>query len=320
MAGLISGTTATTFSPDELVCREQAVVWIMDVLSRSIGRDYRSTVPVRLSFFESTDGWLGGFHDRSLISPASARAVANAHRLGILDPTTDGWFYPTLPLSRGDMAIMLDRAFVRSIDPREEYPAVVSAEDSYPPQKSGSAGYLVWYIEYQLTALGYRPGPIDGLYDYRTRDAVLAFQKVEKLRRDGVAGDAFWRCITTAKTPTPMYVDEGTRVEIDLRRQVLFMITDNEVWKIIHVSTGASGTHVGHFKIRTKQKGWVRCVTLDGRMYYPSYVVSRTAIHGYPEVPQYPASHGCIRVPMWMAEELFYETPKGMTVDIYYGK
>jgi hypothetical protein len=42
MAGLISGTTATTFSPDELVCREQAVVWIMDVLSRSIGRDYRS--------------------------------------------------------------------------------------------------------------------------------------------------------------------------------------------------------------------------------------------------------------------------------------
>jgi lipoprotein-anchoring transpeptidase ErfK/SrfK len=112
----------------------------------------------------------------------------------------------------------------------------------------------------------------------------------------------------------------GTRVEIDLTRQVLLLITDNKVWKIIHVSTGISTrrTHTGHFAIQEKYTGWVCCVTVNGMMYYPSYVVSKTAIHGYRSVPAYPASHGCIRVPVWMAEDLFNETPTGTTVDIYY--
>ena len=69
--------------------------------------------------------------------------------------------------------------------------------------------------------------------------------------------------------------------------------------------------------IQSKYRGNVECVTVTGVMYYPSYVVSRTAIHGYPYVPTYAASHGCIRVPMWMAEQLWHETPTGMTVDIY---
>ena len=29
------------------------------------------------------------------------------------------------------------------------------------------------------------------------------------------------------------------------------------------------------------------------------------AIHGYPSVPAYPASHGCVRIPMWIAPSLF---------------
>jgi lipoprotein-anchoring transpeptidase ErfK/SrfK len=318
--GILTGTTVSTFVPDQLVTRQDAVAWIMDALSWSTSQASESNVPVRLPFFEPVGGWLGGFRDRSLIGAAHTRAVANAYRLGIVDATADGWFYPTLPLSRGDMAIMLSRAFLRSVSAREAYPEALPAERSYPEQKKKSEGPLVWYIEHRLAALKYRPGPIDGVYDQKTRDAVMAFQKVEKLRRDGVAGKAFWQRITVADTPTPMYKKEGTRVEIDLRRQVLLMITDNQVWKIIHVSTGASGTHVGHFEIKSKYEGWVECVTLVGRMYYPSYVVSRTAIHGYPQVPHYPASHGCIRVPMWMAVELFYETPKGMKVDIYYSR
>jgi lipoprotein-anchoring transpeptidase ErfK/SrfK len=64
----------------------------------------------------------------------------------------------------------------------------------------------------------------------------------------------------------------------------------------------------------------VQCVTVNGVMYYPSYVVSKTAIHGYKSVPTYPASHGCIRVPMWMAKDLWYDTPTGMTIDVYYNK
>jgi lipoprotein-anchoring transpeptidase ErfK/SrfK len=97
------------------------------------------------------------------------------------------------------------------------------------------------------------------------------------------------------------------------------MITDDKVWKIVHVATGNSKhvTHTGHFKIQEKYKGWVVCNTVNGIMYYPSYVVSRTAIHGYKRVPYHVASHGCIRVPVWMAVELFYELTTGTTVDIY---
>jgi peptidoglycan hydrolase-like protein with peptidoglycan-binding domain len=321
-AGLVTGTTSTTFSPDDLVSRQQAVAWIVDSLGYRVAQGSGSTVPFRLSYFESAEPWLGGFQDRRLIGAAYARAVANGYRLGIVDATSDGWFYPTLPLSRGEMAIMLDRAFVQPIKERGAYPAAVPVQVKYPTQSIKSQGPLVWYLEYQLTALKYCPGPIDGVYDYRTRDAVMAFQKVERVPRDGIANDTFWQHISVAKTPVPKMTDVGYRVEIDITRQVLLMITDNKVWKIVHVSTGAGQrrTRTGHFQIGRKDKGWVEAITVRGRMYFPSYVVSRTAIHGYKSVPSRPASHGCIRVPVWMAEELFYQLPTGTTVDIYYNQ
>jgi N-acetylmuramoyl-L-alanine amidase len=318
-AGLITGTSPTTFSPDELVSRQQAAVWVVNSIGFLVSKDEESTVPFRLSFLESAEAWLGAFQDRLLIDPGNARAVGNAYRLGIVDATADGWFYPKLPLSWGDMAVMLERAFVQPLSVRTAYPAALAAQSSYPILTFDSEGPLVWYIEYRLRSLMYRPGPIDGVYDKCTRDAVLAFQKVERIQRDGIAGGAFWERIFTAQTPVPKLSDVGTRIEIDLGRQVLFMITDNTVWKIVHIATGTPEhrTKTGHFKIQEKYKGWVVCNTVNGIMYYPSYVVSKTAIHGYKSVPMYPASHGCIRVPVWMAVELFYELPTGTPVDIY---
>jgi N-acetylmuramoyl-L-alanine amidase len=215
---------------------------------------------------------------------------------------------------------MIDRAFTKPLTLRADHPEALPETWSYPSLKAKSQGPLVWFVEYRLTSLKYYPGKIDGVYDNQTRDAVLAFQKVERIDRTGTVGDAVWQRLPGAKTPTPKLTDEGTRVEVDLTRQVLLMITDNKVWKVVHVSTGRNGTRAGHFSIKEKLKGNVRCVTVNGVMYYPSYVVSRTAIHGYKSVPTYPASHGCIRVPMWMAEDLWYDTPTGMTVDIYYNR
>ena len=332
-AGLVTGTTPTTFSPDELMSREQALAWIVqslgfklsrqqaitwiaDTLGLEVGKAPDPTLLFRLSYLESTDAWLGAFQDRALIGSDCAWAVANAYRLGIIDPTLNGWFYPKLPLSWGDMALMLNRAFVQPLQIRTAYPVALAVQSAYPAQASGSEGPLVWYIEYRLRSLMYRPGDIDGVYDHRTRDAVMAFQKVERLHRDGVAGESLWERIFTAQTPVPKLTGEGTRVEVDLTRQVLFMITDNEVWKIVHVSTGwGSGTPTGRGKVGTKQVGWNHCPV--GWMYYVSYVMPHIAIHGMTSVPPKPASHGCIRVSIWMAIELFYELPTGTIVDIY---
>jgi lipoprotein-anchoring transpeptidase ErfK/SrfK len=41
------------------------------------------------------------------------------------------------------------------------------------------------------------------------------------------------------------------------------------------------------------------------------------AIHGYPSVPAFPASHGCVRVPMWIAPSLFSGNDYGTTVVVH---
>jgi hypothetical protein len=321
-AGVLAGATSATFSPDELVTREQAAVWIVESLGYKLSHDTEAAIPFRLSYYESADAWLVGFRDRSLVSDMLMRGVANGYRLGIVEATADGWLLPTLPLSRGDMAMMLARAFIQPISAKDAYPASLPARDGYPQLEPESQGPLVWYLEYRLTALKYCPGPIDGVYDYRTQDAVMAFQKVEMLKRDGMVGDTFWQRFPAAKTPVPELTEEGTRVEVDITRQVLFMITDNRVWKIVHVSTGSvrNATLTGHFQIAAEMKRprWVMG-DLGIWIYYPSYfdVEHLLAIHGSPKVPPWPASHGCVEVPMWMAIELFYQLPVGTQLYIY---
>jgi N-acetylmuramoyl-L-alanine amidase len=253
-----------------------------------------------------------------MIDAKNTWAVANAFRLGIASGGADGWFYPDLPLSRAQAVLMLYRAFVQPIQPLTGAPEPVEAVSGYPRLSIDSEGPLVSYVEARLTELSYCPGTVDGVYDSHTRDAVMAFEKVERLTRDGVVGAAVWERIFVAETPAPHVTADGYRIEVDLTRQVLMLIDNNKVWKIVHVSTGKKGTRTGHFAIGTKIPGTVRLVTLKGYFYYPSYIVSKTAIHGYPSVPAWPASHGCVRVPMWMCEELYYQVPRDTPIDIYY--
>jgi hypothetical protein len=314
---LIQGTSAIVFSPNQLINRQQAATLVMRCLKSFLESDPGSAVEYELSKDQAA-AWLVGFRDRPLIAPAHAVSVANAYRLGVIEGPADGWFLPTLNLTRAQMAVMLYRAFLRPIEARTAYPLEAPAVPTYETQSVGSEGSLVSILEARLTALHYPCGPVDGVYDRRTRDAVMAFEKVEGLRRDGSVGAKVWEHLFSARTPSPRRSLGGTRAEVDVTRQVLFMITDNRVWKIVHVSTGRLGTRTGHFTVGVKYEGWVQCVTLDGEMYYPSYIVSKTAIHGYRSVPPYPASHGCVRVPVWTAVELYEQLPKGTPVDVYY--
>jgi N-acetylmuramoyl-L-alanine amidase len=314
---LIQGTSPIMFSPDQPISRQQAATLVMRCLRSFFENNPSSAVEYELAQDE-VPAWLAGFRDRSLVAPAHGSSVANAYRLGVIESSTDGWFYPDLSLTRAQMAVMLYRAFLQPIQAKHVYPEEVPASSTYASQSMGSEGPLVSFLEARLAALHYPCGPVDGVYDKRTRDAVMAFEKVERLKRDGKVGAQVWQHLLTARTPSPRGSTGGTRTEIDLTRQVLFMIKDNKVWKIVHVSTGKLGTRTGQHTVGTKYEGWVECVTVEGRMYYPSYIVSKTAIHGYPSVPPYPASHGCVRVPIWTASDLFFELPKGTPVDVYY--
>jgi hypothetical protein len=181
--------------------------------------------------------------------------------------------------------------------------------------------------ERRLSEMGYWTGPIDGAIDGITRTALIAFQKWEgrkitgRLTRDEV------EAISNAPSPQPR--DAGYKhAEIDVDRQVLSVIDDDgTITRIVPVSTGSGRrydekgnrglayTPKGRFRIYGKVSGWKTSPL--GLLYYPSYFSDGLAIHGNPSVPSQPASHGCIRVPMFAARAISEMLPVGTIVIIY---
>ena len=88
-------------------------------------------------------------------------------------------------------------------------------------------------LQQRLVDLGYWMGEPDGTYGQLTRQAVMAFQKVEGLGRDGVAGPATQAQLAAAGRPAPR---GGDGIEIDLERQVIFIVQGGQVqWARQHV-------------------------------------------------------------------------------------
>ena len=183
--------------------------------------------------------------------------------------------------------------------------------------------------EQRLWQLGYWAGPIDGRFDSASRDALIAFQKVERRERTGKLTLAELNALRNARHPLPRFGAQP-HVEIDLQLQVLFLIDETGlVARILPVSTGNGQMYMdrgkwhravtpeGRFTVLRKIDGW-RLSSL-GLLYYPSYIHNGIAIHGSPLVPSYVASHGCIRIPMFAAKELSSLLPVGMEVIVYDG-
>jgi peptidoglycan hydrolase-like protein with peptidoglycan-binding domain len=178
-----------------------------------------------------------------------------------------------------------------------------------PPEADGTlelgeGGDAVAALQQRLVDLGYWLGEPDGSYGQLTRQAVMAFQKVEGLGRDGVAGPVTQERLAVAGRPTPR---GGSGLEIDLDRQVLFVVDGGAVRWAINTSTGngeaytsssggsaVAATPPGHYEIRREIDG-LREAPL-GTLYRPKYFNGGIAIHGSGSIPAQPASHGCARV------------------------
>ena len=175
----------------------------------------------------------------------------------------------------------------------------------------GSQGAAVRALQQRLRELHYALPGVNGSYSLTTYQAVLAFQAVAGLPRTGRVNARMWRQLMRASVPRARY--PGSHIEISKGRQVLYAVANGRVRLVVHVSTGATGnTPLGHFRIYRKVVGW------DWVLWYPMYFLRGFAVHGYPEVPSYPASHGCIRVPMWLAPTLFRDFFIGGSVYIYW--
>ncbi len=181
--------------------------------------------------------------------------------------------------------------------------------------------------EIRLSDLGYWTGPVDGTLDSASRHALIAFQKVEGRQRTGELTRAELQVLLSAQRPLPKYSDYA-HVEIDLSRQVLFIVdatgtithvlpvcTGNEKSYLDHGEIHRAHTPRGRFRVLRKIAGWRRSSL--GLLYYPNYILNGIAIHGSPAMAVSPASHGCIRIPMFASKELSELTPVGTEVIVY---
>jgi len=181
-------------------------------------------------------------------------------------------------------------------------PPPVQAAPAPPPPPAGPASPLA--IEQQLEALHYFVGAVDGDIDDTTLSAVMAFQKVNGLARTGeLSGSVAAAIMASSGVPSPLVSNsDSNKVEIDLTRQVLFLYEGGSLSKILPVSTGTSETPTptGAYRIYMRSRGWE--TSRLGRLYNSQYFVGGYAIHGSLSVPNYPASHGCVRLTMAAAE------------------
>lgn len=177
-----------------------------------------------------------------------------------------------------------------------------------------------------LSQQGFWTGPIDGILDAGSRSALIAFQKwngrevTGELTNEEIDG--------LHKSASPRARELGyEHVEVDLDRQVLMLVSEDGNVRVLPVSSGNNKTFTdegqesiaytprGRFLVYYKETGWKSGPL--GRTYYANFISGGVAIHGSRSVPNEPASHGCIRVPMFAAREVSKLLKLGTIVLVY---
>ena len=192
---------------------------------------------------------------------------------------------------------------------------------------TGARGAEVAALERRLEALKYDVGTVDEVYDQNTAYGVTAFQKVSGLARTGRATDDVVAALATATSPPALVPTGGeNRVEIDIPRQVLFLYKANTLQKVVTISSGNNKrfcsegycrravTPGGSYGFYRQGRGWETGPL--GSLYNPVYFNGGIAVHGSKLVPAQPASHGCIRIPMSVAEWFPSQVHIGMPVHV----
>jgi peptidoglycan hydrolase-like protein with peptidoglycan-binding domain len=193
--------------------------------------------------------------------------------------------------------------------------------------KRGSTGPAVEAVQRRLVELGYRPGATDGRFGEATASAVLAFQKREGLPRSSDVDDAVQARLRAPKGAGPRSGGPGPRIEVDIARQILFVVLpsgvttvnvstgNNETYRVPGGGTDVAYTPLGNYTIERRVNGSEKAPL--GTLYRPMYFVKGWAIHGSASVPAYPASHGCVRTANPDQDWIFDNVPNGATVAIY---
>lgn len=193
---------------------------------------------------------------------------------------------------------------------------VIAVSVTEPPIRGvgTSDGAETERAQWRLLELGFWIQNANGDYGVTTRQAVMAFQKYYGMTTDGVLGDETAAALTAVTQRPIARADAGTLIEIDKAKQLLFFVIDGQTEWILNTSTGSeisydepdqntpgerqtgdSITRTGlHTIYRERPDGWWEGDL--GEIYRPKYFSGGQAVHGSNSIPDYPASHGCVRV------------------------
>jgi lipoprotein-anchoring transpeptidase ErfK/SrfK len=231
---------------------------------------------------------------------------------GIISLKNGRWFSTRIPIKKPGtyrVTVRFDDADHAPVGARTQ-----TRSTKLPNLGVGSRGPMVKVLEKRLRSLGYHINGVNKGYDYRTSDAMIAFNKVQGRARTGSVDESAWYALATPKRPRPVSKKPNFHIEVDQTKQVLYMVKGGKVKSILHVSTGAgAATRDGVWHVYRKLAG-----TSGGGLYYPSYFDGLRALHGWSSVPTYNASHGCVRLPMWTAQWVFGKADIGTEVRIYH--
>jgi hypothetical protein len=178
----------------------------------------------------------------------------------------------------------------------------------------GRRGTAVLLLQRGLRRLGFAV-PVTGYYDAGTSRAVIAFRKTNDMARIGHANPAvFSKVLKGEGAFKPKFPRAGHHVEFDWSRQVLAFVKGGTAVRTYHSSSGTAATPTvfGTFTFYRKEPG-----TNHLGMVHSNYFIGGYAIHGYESVPIYPASHGCLRVPIPNALQIDRQIELGMKIMVY---
>ena len=200
----------------------------------------------------------------------------------------------------------------------------------------GSSRPTVARAQQRLLALGFWNGGADGGYGLSTSQSVMAFQKWSALPASGNVDEATAVALNRAQCRPAPGITGSDLLEVDKGRQLAFLVRGGKMVWILNVSTGGNYdytaidnktgakisdrayTPVGTFRVYRVSDEAAYEGSL-GTLYRPRFVVGGVAVHGYRDIPNYPASHGCIRVSN-PAMDMIWATnamPMGGTVVIH---
>jgi lipoprotein-anchoring transpeptidase ErfK/SrfK len=230
-------------------------------------------------------------------------------------PTTGA---PTTTEAPSTTATPTTKAPTTTTKPKPKAPA---------PLRSGSEGAAVEALQRRLRELGYQVQAADGHFGPETHHSVVAFQKVNRLGRDGVVGPITRRALERPRVPKPRSTKAGLHVEADLTLQVVYMVRGGEIVEILDASSASGQTYSvdgdvrlavtpqGSFVIQRKIDAWRRSKL--GLLYRPAYFTGGYALHGAYSVPPFPASHGCIRITTTAMDRWYAKLPVGTPMLVY---